>query len=187
MAISRGKGLILLGIGLVVLDQLTKILVKTNMCLGESIPLINNFLSITFVENEGMAFGMKWGGVAGKIVLSVFRIVLFGALWWWISKLLRREGEDRVPTGVLVGLSVIATGALGNIIDCLFYDMMFSASDWNTIAVFGGSYAPFLLGKVVDMIHFHFFPPVFNVADSCVSCGAVYLVIFHWKFFSSDK
>jgi len=187
MSFSRGKGLILLGIGLVVLDQVTKILVKTNMSLGESIPLIPNFLSITFVENEGMAFGMKWGGAIGKVVLSIFRICLFGALWWWIVKLLKREGEQRVPTGVLVGLSVIATGALGNIIDCLFYGLVFSASDWNTIAYFGGSYAPFLLGKVVDMIHFSFFPPVFNVADSCVTCGAVYLVLFQWKFFSTEK
>lgn len=187
MALSRGKGLVLLGLGLLILDQVTKILVKTNMCLGESIPLIGNFLQITFVENEGMAFGMKWGGVAGKMVLSVFRICLFCALTWWISKLLKRDGDGKVPTGVLVGLSMIDAGALGNIVDCMFYGLMFSASDWSTVACFGGSYAPFLLGKVVDMIHFSFFPPVFNVADSCVTCGAAYLILFQWKFFSSDK
>lgn len=181
MTLSKGKRLILLGLFLVVLDQISKVLVKTNMTLGESIPLLGQFLQLTFVENEGMAFGMKWGGAIGKIILSLFRIGLFSALWWWISRLLKRP---EVPTGVLVGLSVIAAGAFGNIIDCLFYGLVFSASSWNTVAYIGGSYAPFLLGKVVDMIHFSFFPPVFNVADSCVTCGAVYLVLFQWKFFS---
>jgi len=185
MAVSHGKKLIILGFVLVLLDQVTKFLVKTNMCIGESIPVIGDFLKIAFVENEGMAFGMAWGGAAGKVVLSLFRIGLFAALWWWISKMLRerREGVSDIPIGVPVGLSVIAAGALGNIIDCLFYGLIFSASTPFDIAFLGGSYAPFLLGKVVDMISFSIFPPVFNVADSCVTCGAIYLVLFQWKFF----
>lgn len=178
-----GKKLILLGVALVVLDQVTKILVKTNMCLGESIPVIGDFLRIAFVENEGMAFGMKWGGAVGKILLSVFRIGLFAALWWWISSLIKKKAA---PTGVLVGLTLIAAGALGNIIDCWFYGLVFDESTPFSVASFGGSYAPFMMGKVVDMISFNFFPPVFNVADSCVSVGAVYLVLFHWKFFASE-
>jgi len=199
MALTDGKKLILLGAGLVVLDQVTKILVKTNMCLGESIPVIGDFLRICFVENEGMAFGMKWGGAIGKVFLSSFRIVLFGALWWWISKMLKQNraalsgdavvvptGKPTgiVPTGVLVGLTMIAAGALGNIFDCLFYGLIFGPSTYYSVAAFGDSYAPFLLGKVVDMISFSIFPPVFNVADSCVTCGAAYLILFHWKFFS---
>ena len=161
--------LLLLGLLLVALDQITKILVKTNMCVGDSIPVIGDFLRICYVENVGMAFGFAWGGVVGKIALSVFRIGLFAFLVWWISSLVKKGA----PTGVLVGLSVIAAGALGNIIDCWFYGLIFDE-------------APFLMGKVVDMISFSIFPPVFNVADSCVTCGAAYLVLFQWKFFAKN-
>lgn len=188
MAVSKGGRLIVLGTVLVILDQITKILVKTNMCIGESIPVIGDFLRICFVENEGMAFGMAWGGAVGKILLSVFRIVLFGFLWWWISKLLRqdREKSAQVPVGVLVGLTLIAAGAMGNIIDCWFYGLIFDASTPWSVASFGGNYAPFMMGKVVDMISFSIFPPVFNVADSCVTCGAIYLALFQWRFFASS-
>lgn len=190
MAVSKGGRLIALGAVLVVIDQITKILVKTNMSIGESIPVIGDFLRICFVENEGMAFGMAWGGAVGKIMLSVFRIVLFGFLWWWISKLLKQDPvkEGKVPTGVLVGLTLIAAGAMGNIIDCWFYGLVFDVSTPWTVASFGGHYAPFMMGKVVDMISFSIFPPVFNVADSCVTCGAIYLALFQWRFFAnSDK
>lgn len=186
MKISKGKALILLGLVLVVIDQVIKIAVKTNMSLGESIPVLGEFFKISFVENEGMAFGMAWGGAAGKIVLSSLRIVLFGALCWWVNKLMKPQGEDKTPTGVLVGLAVIAAGALGNIIDCWFYGLVFSESTFGTVAQFGGHYAPFMLGKVVDMFSFSIFPPVFNFADSCVTCGAFYLAIFHWKFFAKN-
>lgn len=191
MKISKGKILIILGVVLVVIDQITKILVKTNMCLGESIPVIGDFFRIAFVENEGMAFGMKWGGAIGKVCLSSFRVVLFGVLCWWINKLLGRKSEDglqAVPFGVCVGLTMIAAGAFGNIIDCWFYGMLFSESTIFTVAEFGGvSYAPFMLGKVVDMISFSIFPPVFNFADSCVTCGAAYLILFHWRFFAAEQ
>ena len=190
MAVSKGGRLIALGAVLAVIDQITKILVKTNMSIGESIPVIGDFLRICFVENEGMAFGMAWGGAVGKIMLSVFRIVLFGFLWWWISKLLKQDPvkEGKVPAGVLVGLTLIAAGAMGNIIDCWFYGLVFDASTPWTVASFGGYYAPFMMGKVVDMISFSIFPPVFNVADSCVTCGAIYLALFQWRFFAnSDK
>lgn len=184
---TRAQKLIILGTALVIIDQVTKILVKTNMALGESIPVIGDFFRILFVENEGMAFGMSWGGMIGKIALSVFRIILFGGLCWWISRLDRddRAADGRlVPAGVLVGLTLIAAGAMGNIIDCWFYGLIFDESTPCYVASFGGSYAPFMMGKVVDMISFSIFPPVFNFADSCVTCGAAYLVLFQWKFFS---
>lgn len=182
---TKGKKLFLLGLILVVIDQVTKILVKTNMSLGEAIPVIGDFFRICFVENEGMAFGWKWGGAFGKVLLSSFRLVLFVFLWYWICKLMKRE--TKVPTGVLVGLTLIAAGALGNIIDCWFYGLLFSESTPWMVASFGqGGYAPFMLGKVVDMFSFSIFPPVFNVADSCVSIGAVYLALFHWRFFSDE-
>ena len=195
--LSKGKGLLFLGILLVVLDQVIKVLVKTHMTLGESIPVLGNWFQILFVENKGMAFGMSFGGVAGKYLLTLFRVVLFGVLVWCISKLLKRGS---VPTGVLVGLTLITAGAFGNIVDCLFYGLIFSESTYNTVATLG-SYAPFMQGKVVDMFYFPlwtwpswvpglgghvFFEPVFNFADSCVTVGAIYLILFHWKFFAKE-
>ena len=117
MRISKGTKLLLLGLLLVVIDQVIKILVKTNMSIGEHFNVIGNWFQIYFIENEGMAFGMKFGGQTGKFLLSLFRIVLFGALVYWINGLLKKKGT---PTGVVVGLTLITAGALGNIIDCLF-------------------------------------------------------------------
>ncbi len=202
---NRGRVLLLLGILLVVIDQAVKVLVKTNMHLGESIPVLGNWFQLLFVENKGMAFGMAFGGVVGKYLLTLFRMVLFGVLCWWISKLLKRgngakASESPVPMGVLVGLTLITAGALGNIIDCLCYGLIFSESTYQTVATLG-SYAPFMQGKVVDMFYFPlwtwpdwvpwlgghiFFEPVFNFADSCVTVGAIYLILFHWKFFAKE-
>ena len=181
MKLSKGAGLTLLGVGLVVIDQIIKYLVKTNMDLGEQIYLIGEWCRLCFVENEGMAFGMSFGGGVGKFLLSLFRICLSIALIWWIRSLIRK---GNTPTGVLVGLTMITAGAIGNIIDCLFYGLI-----WD--------YAPFMFGKVVDMFYFPlirsgekviFFSPVFNFADSCVTVGAFYLLLFQWRFFSGgDK
>ena len=177
--LSRGKQLLLLGIVLVVADQVIKYLVKTNMDLGEQIYVIGQWFRLCFVEYEGMAFGMSFGGQVGKFLLSLFRIVLSGFLIWWIRSLCKKE---TTPTGVLVGLTLITAGAVGNIIDCLFYGLI-----WD--------YAPFMFGRVVDMFffpiirqgeHVIFFSPVFNFADSCVTVVAFYLVLFQWKFFAKD-
>ncbi len=206
MKLSKGTKLLILGIVLVIMDQIIKILVKTNMTIGEHFSVIGNWFQIYFIENEGMAFGMKFGGQAGKFLLSLFRIVLFAALVFWIRGLVKRKD---VPTGVLVGLTLITTGALGNIIDCLFYGLLFGASTYTEVAQFlpeGGGYAPFFFGKVVDMFYFpiidttfpewmpliggnpfRFFAPVFNFADSCVTCGALYLIFFQWRFFAKDE
>ncbi len=198
MSLSKGQRLLLLGVLLVVIDQVIKVLVKTQMTLGEHIPVLGNWFQLLFVENKGMAFGMSFGGVIGKYALTVFRIVLFGAIVWWISKLLKREKP--VPTGVLVGLTLITAGALGNIIDCLFYGLVFSESTLSTVATLG-HYAPLMQGKVVDMFYFPlwtwpdwvpllggriFFEPVFNFADSCVTVGAIYLILFQYRFFAKE-
>ena len=197
MKISKGGRLILLGAVLVLVDQLIKILVKTNMTLGEHFSVFGDWFQILFIENKGMAFGMSFGGVIGKYVLTLFRIGLFAALCWWISSLLKKKD---VPTGVLVGLTLITAGALGNIVDCLFYGLVFSESTPMAVATLG-HYAPFMQGKVVDMLYFPlwtwpdwmplvggdiFFEPVFNFADSCVTVGAFYLILFQWKFFSKE-
>ena len=207
MKISKGKSLLILGIVLVVIDQVIEVLVKTNMSVGEHFSVFGNWFQILFIENEGMAFGMKFGGTVGKALLSIFRVILFGFLCWWITKLVRKgaEGPDGemipVPTGVLVGLTLITAGAMGNIVDCLFYGQVFSASAPGVVAQWGGSYAPLFFGKVVDMFYFPlftwpswvpflgghiFFEPVFNFADSCVTVGALYLLFFQYKFFLSD-
>lgn len=211
MRLSKSKKLLLLGILLLIVDQVSKVLVKTNMCIGDHFPVFGDWFQILFVENEGMAYGMKFGGMAGKACLSLFRIVLSGFLIWWISTLAKR-GTDKarakdafkpeVPAGVLVGLTLVTAGAVGNIVDSLFYGLIFSESTMLTVAEFGGSYAPLLFGKVVDMLYFPlftwpdwvpllggniFFSPVFNFADSCVSVGAVYLLIFQYKFFTDEE
>ena len=179
MRSKRGIRLLLLGVLLVVIDQVIKYLVKTNMELGEQIFVIGQWFRLCFVENEGMAFGMSFGGQVGKFLLSVFRIILSGFLIWWIRSL---DKKGTAPTGVLVGLTLITAGAIGNIIDSLFYGIL-----WG--------YAPFMFGKVVDMFFFPiirdgarviFFSPVFNFADSCVTVGAFYLILFQWKFFAKD-
>ena len=206
MKVSKGTKLFALGVLLVVIDQIIKLLVKTNMQIGEHFNVIGNWFQIFFIENEGMAFGMKFGGMAGKFCLSLFRIILFGLLFWWISSLSRKsvtpdggkallpDGKTPVvPTGVLVGLTLIAAGAMGNLIDCLFYGLIFD-------------YAPFMFGRVVDMLYFPlidtiwptwmpfvggerflFFAPIFNFADSCVTVGAFYLLLFQYRFFASSE
>ncbi len=215
MRISKGKKLLALGVALVVIDQVIKVLVKTNMTLGESIDVIGDWFKIYFIENEGMAFGMKWGGKVGKFLLSLFRIGLFAALVYWVTQLVRKDeaaaqsvpaASPRTPTGVLVGLTMIAAGALGNIFDCYFYGLIFSESTYTTVAQLGGRYAPFMFGRVVDMFYFplidttfpdwlpligghpfRFFAPVFNFADACVSVGAIYLIFFQYKFFMKEE
>ena len=211
MRLGKGKRLLILGAVLVVIDQVIKVLVKTHMSIGESLTVFPDWFQILFIENKGMAFGMSFGGVVGKYALTAFRIVLFCFLTWWISQLLKRgtaadkkaaTGKPRasVPMGVLVGLTMITAGALGNIFDCLFYGLIFTESAPGLVATWG-HYAPFMQGKVVDMFYFPlwtwpdwvplvggdiFFEPVFNFADSCVTVGAIYLILFQWKFFSKE-
>ncbi|MBE6200905.1 MAG: lipoprotein signal peptidase [Rikenellaceae bacterium] len=184
-------------VGLVVLDQVVKISVKTTMTLGESHNVLGNWFRWCFVENEGAAFGMSLGGDYGKLALSLFRIVAIGALVWFVHYL----RKQKAPTGVVVGFALILAGALGNMIDSAFYGMIFSESTFASVATFlpeGGGYAPFLHGKVVDMLYFPlfhwpewmpliggdlFFSPVFNFADSYITIAVFYLLIFHWRYF----
>lgn len=190
---------------LVLADQISKIWVKTNMTIGESISVFGDWFQILFVENPGMAFGMAFGGDIGKYLLTGLRLVLFVIMLLWIRKLTKKE---ETPMGVLIGLTAIMIGALGNIIDCMFYGEIFSQSTATQVSEFvplGTGYGSFMLGRVVDMLYFPiidvilpdwfpfnagerfiFFRPIFNIADSCISVGAVYLLIFHWKFISKE-
>lgn len=205
MKLSKGQWISLLVVLLLVIDQVIKFVVKLNMSLGESIPVFGNWFQICFIENNGMAFGMQFGGVLGKLALTLFRVVLIGFIIYYLRKLIKRAW---VPTGALVGLTLILVGAIGNVIDCIFYGVIFDASTPFQVAQFlpeGGGYAPLLFGKVVDMFYFPliestfpswlpiwggedfiFFAPVFNFADSCISIGVVYLLLFQYKFFSKE-
>ncbi len=206
MKLSKGTRLTLFVVVLLVIDQVIKILVKTNMTLGQSIPVFGDWFRIHFIENIGMAFGMNFGGGIGKFLLTFFRIVLGIAIIFYIRKLLKKPDT---PNGVLYGLAAIMCGAFGNIIDSLFYGLIFSESTFTQVATMfppEGGYAGLFFGKVVDMFYFpiidttwpdwmplvggrpfRFFDAIFNFADSCITVGAFYLIIFQWKFFSKSE
>ncbi len=191
----RGWMVVLLVLAILFIDQWLKIWVKTNMSLHESIEIFSWF-KISFIENNGMAFGMEIGS---KIFLSVFRVVAVAGLSYYIWLQLK----EKAKTGYVVLLTMILAGAIGNLIDCMFYGLIFNVSTPYNVAEFvsfGDGYAPFLMGRVVDMFYFPlieatwptwmpvvggqdfvFFSPVFNFADSCVSVGIIALLIFYRK------
>ena len=181
--------LILLSLAIII-DQVIKIAVKTNMSLGEGIVVFDDWFQIKFVENNGMAFGME---IFSKIFLTLFRVVAVGALFYYLVKLLR---EQKQPIGYILCIAFILAGAMGNLIDCLFYGEIFSSS-YGSVADFvswGDGYSSFMHGRVVDMFYFPlftwpdwmpiiggdiFFGPVFNFADACVSCAMIALLIYY--------
>lgn len=196
----NGKRVSILIIALVVVDQLLKIWVKTHMTIGESIVVFPDWFQLRFVENPGFAFGMELGWSWGKLFLSLFRIVLAVAVGWYIVHLLK----SKAPKGVVVAFAMVMAGAVGNLLDGAFYGLFFSASTPDTVAAFGGHYAGFLHGRVVDMFYFplfrwdnvpgwlsflfdgenYFFGPIFNLADSYITVAVLYLIIFQYKYFN---
>jgi signal peptidase II len=179
---------------LVVIDQVVKMLVHFNLEVGEKIEVFSWF-NLCYVENNGFAFGMQLGSADGgmdwgKLILSLFRIAMIGLIIYGLRHLIQRGAE--VPKGVFVGAVLILAGAIGNMVDSMFYGFMLDTQD-----------AGFLMGKVVDMIHLplfkwescpswldflvggdgYFFGAVFNVADAYISVAVVYLLIFQYKFF----
>lgn len=187
----QGRIALIITLSVLVIDQIIKFLVKTGMSLGESIE-VTSWFHILFVENNGMAFGME---IIGKLFLSLFRIGAIGFFIWYLIKIINKG----FPTGYIVTVSFVIAGATGNLLDCMFYGLIFTESTPFNQAVmtsFGDGYAPFLYGKVVDMFYFPlwtwpdwmplvggdiFFGPVFNFADSCITCGVIVLLLFYTK------
>ena len=196
MSITRKSILIVLLI--LVADQTLKILVKTHMTLYQQIPIFGNWGILHFVENNGMAFGMALPGSLGKILLSSFRILAVVAIGLYLRRLIRHKAH----TGLIITLSMVMAGAIGNIIDSVFYGVIFSSSSpVQTATMFpeGGGYASLMQGKVVDMFYFPilkgnypswfrggssfiFFRPVFNIADSSITV-AVAIILFKQRNF----
>ena len=197
---SLGKKSILFILLILMVDQALKIWIKTHLMIGDEIPLTGKWGMLHFIENNGMAFGMEMGGKPGKLILSVFRIVAIFGIGWFLSSLVKRKAQ----TGLILAVSAILAGAIGNIIDSAFYGMIFSES-YNQVATLfppGGGYSTFLHGKVVDMFYFPlinttwpdwspirpgqsliFFRPVFNIADSSITCGVLSIILFQKKMF----
>ncbi|MBR5850518.1 MAG: signal peptidase II [Alistipes sp.] len=199
------KKLTLLVVVLLVADQALKIWIKTHMALGEAITVFPDWFQLHFIENPGAAFGMRivtGGGYDwGKLLLSLFRVVLSGFIAWYTLRLSR---DGKTPKGVLIGFALIFAGAVGNILDSAFYGLIFSESTPFTVAHFGGSYAAPMMGKVVDMFYFplfqwnscpeflrflldhnnYFFGPIFNLADAYISVAVAYLVVFQYRYFN---
>jgi signal peptidase II len=195
---------ILLIAAIIIADQALKFWIKTSFSFGHVTHVLGlKWFELYFIENEGMAWGWKFGGEWGKMALTLFRLVavIFGT--WYLVKIIR----EKYTTGFIVCASLIYAGALGNLIDSMFYGMLFSATDYNTIASFlpEKGYANFLHGHVVDMIHldlikttypewfpmiggrqFEFFSPIFNIADASISTGVITLLIFQKRFLQKE-
>ncbi|MBE9469193.1 MAG: lipoprotein signal peptidase [Bacteroidetes bacterium] len=203
--ISKSKLAILTVFIILFLDQSLKIWIKTHMFLGQEIHVFGNWFIIHFTENNGMAFGYEFAGNFGKIFLSLFRIFAVAIIAWYLHKLIK----SNAPTIVVICVSLIFAGAIGNIIDSAFYGMIFNESYYQIASLFpeGGGYSSFLHGKVVDMLYFPvisghfpqwfpfwksqefiFFRPIFNIADSSISIGVFLIIFFQRKFFKDyDK
>ncbi len=190
---------------ILIVDQVLKFWIKTHLSIGDEIVVFKDWFILHFVENNGMAFGFEFAGEYGKMFLSVFRIAAVLAIGWYLFKLTKQE---KAPFGFIVCISLIFAGAIGNIIDSLFYGMIFNDS-WGQVATLfpeEGGYSSFLHGRVVDMFYFPliegrypewiprvggdpfiFFRPVFNVADSAITVGIFSILLFYRQYFNKHE
>jgi signal peptidase II len=197
---SASKKSILLILLILLADQVLKIWIKTHLMIGQEIHLFGERGMLHFIENNGMAFGMEWGGRAGKLILSIFRIIAIFGIGWYLSTLINKKAH----IGLILAVSAIMAGAIGNIIDSAFYGVIFNES-YDQVAVLfpqGGGYSSFLHGRVVDMFYFPiinthwpdwspirsgqslvFFRPVFNLSDASITCGVFSILLFQKRMF----
>lgn len=185
-------------LGVIIIDQLIKFDIKTTFFLHEDYCVAGDWFHILFTENRGMAFGMQF---VGTMFLALFRIVAIGFFCLVLARLIKRKA----PYGVIVCVAMIIAGASGNIIDNMFYGLIFTESTPFSLAQLvpmGQGYGSFMSGKVVDMFYFPlftwpdwmplvggntFFGAIFNFADAAISCGAVALLLFYYKYISQSK
>jgi signal peptidase II len=172
----------------IILDQILKLWVHAHMQLNDHIYIIGEKFQLHYILNNGMAFGMQWGGDYGKLLLSLFRMVAVGVIIWYIRSLIKKNSH----WGLIFAMSLILAGALGNIIDSMFYGILFQ-------------HKPFLFGEVIDMLYFpimrgtfpswvpmwggedfEFFRPIFNLADSCITTGVCIILVFQKVFFKEE-
>ena len=214
MKLSLGQKAILLIFLVLLIDQCIKFWIKLNMYPGQNFHVFGNWFIIHFTENPGMAFGMRFGGSFGKLLLSTFRILAVFGIGWYLVHL----AKTKAPVGLVLSIALILAGAVGNILDSAFYGLLFDKgsvfnpelNDWIS---YGGvaqlsshGYAGFLKGSVVDMLYFpiisghypswfpfvgsepfEFFRPVFNIADSSITVGVIIILLFQKKFFKQEK
>ena len=161
----------------VVLDQIIKLLVARNFALGESHE-ITSWFWLCYVENNGMAFGIEW---FSKLALTLFRLIAVGLLGWYIHTLLRKP---ETPTGYIATIAFIIAGALGNIIDCVFYGKLFGYAGWFYGRVIDMFYFPLIRNSAGEVL---FFRPVFNFADSCITCSVIVILLFYLKQLNTEE
>ncbi|MBI1221382.1 MAG: lipoprotein signal peptidase [Bacteroidetes bacterium] len=186
----------------ILLDQSLKIWIKTHLTLDEEIHIFGDWFILHFTENPGMAFGMEFGGEYGKLMLTLFRIIAVGGLSYYLFSQIKHGAR----IGFIICLAMITAGAAGNIIDSIFYGVLFSESNHYELATLfpdGGGYASWFHGKVVDMLYmpifkgylpeslggeyFIFFRPIFNIADASISLGVFFILLFQRRYFPSLK
>ncbi|HMR86744.1 MAG TPA: lipoprotein signal peptidase [Saprospiraceae bacterium] len=204
---KKSTAVILTILIVLIIDQALKIYTKTNILYGDGFDMLGlSWAKIHFIENDGMAFGLSFGGVTGKYILSIFRIIMAAFLLYILKNLL----DQNETYGLIISFGLIIAGAVGNIIDCAFYGLIFSESFFHgglaTMFPTEGGYGSFLTGKVVDMLYFpmvdtilpewipiwggerfEFFRPVFNIADSAITVGVLSILLFHRRFFNTNE
>ena len=214
MKLSLGQKAAFLIFLVLIIDQVVKFSIKLNMYPGQNYHVLGNWFIIHFTENPGMAFGMRFGGSFGKLMLSVFRILAVFGIGWYLVRLVKENAH----VGLILSISLILAGAVGNILDSIFYGLIFDKgsifspemNDWLSYSgiaqLSSHGYSGFLRGAVVDMLYFpiinghypswfpfvgsepfEFFRPVFNIADSSITVGVCIILLFQKRFFKHEK